>query len=466
MPVHESHVQTAEEEGVKIYFQTRPVEILGENGKVTGIECIKTEAMQDLMRRKRIIPIDGSDFIIKADKITTTINREPDLSPLEDNHGFKLSVLNSFAVEPHSLLTNIEGVFAAGDCATGPKTTIEAIASGRKAANSIDCYLRGVPVEKEIDERTPVEYEVEIEHQGHKDQVKVPKLALNLRNTQAEVELGFSEQQAMEEAKRCLKCGPCMECDICNPDCNKRLAVLYPKGETTGSLLRIQHDSFPTNGHLLNGQLLWDRKKENPIEVESLIAKVDSELCRGCGDCVEVCLYDAPALLNYGNGVYISKIDELLCRGCGVCPSVCPSSAIRINYFSDNQLNQWTTKTLAEKKIVAFICNWSYEMAKDIEEIDDLNMIRVLCSARINPTHIVKAFEQGAKGVLGIGCYEKACHYDAVEETTEHYKIAKNIIQTLGLDPHRIKFERLSPDQPDKIDKVVRSFCKTIEDLK
>ena len=87
-------------------------------------------------------------------------------------------------------------------------------------------------------------------------------------------------------------------------------------------------------------------------------------------------------------------------------------------------------------------------------------------TGHIKNTHIVKAFEQGAKGVLGIGCYERACHYDAVNETTEHYKIAKNIIQTLGLDPQRIKFERLSPDQPDKINKVVRSFCKTIEDLK
>ena len=466
MPVQGSHIQTAEEEGVKIYFQTRPVEILGENGKVTGIECIKTEPMQDLLRRKRTIPIEGSNFIIKADKLSTTINREPDLSSLQDKHDFKLSVLNTFSVEPQSLLTNIDGIFAAGDCATGPKTTIEAIASGRKAAKSIDCYLRGVPVENEIEERTPVEYEVEIEHKGHKEQIKMPKLALNLRGTQAEVELGFSEQQAMEEAKRCLKCGPCMECDICNPDCNKRFAVLYSQGEPTGSLLRIQHDSFPTNGHLLNGQLLWDRKKENAIEVESLIATVDSELCRGCGDCVEVCLYDAPKLADHGNGVYISKIDEALCRGCGVCPSICPSSAIRINYFSNKQLNLWSTKTLAEKKIVSFICNWSYEMANDIEQIAELNMSRVLCSARINPTHIVKAFEQGAKGVLGIGCYERACHYDAVNETTEHYKIAKNIIQTLGLDPQRIKFERLSPDQPDKINKVVRSFCKTIEDLK
>jgi F420-non-reducing hydrogenase iron-sulfur subunit len=91
-------------------------------------------------------------------------------------------------------------------------------------------------------------------------------------------------------------------------------------------------------------------------------------------------------------------------------------------------------------------------------------MIRVLCSARIHPAHIVKAFERGAKGVLGIGCYEKACHYSAIAETTEHYSVAKHLLQTLGIDEKKVRFERLSPDQPDKIQKVLRSFLKTIED--
>ncbi|MBT3224835.1 MAG: FAD-dependent oxidoreductase [Deltaproteobacteria bacterium] len=466
MPVPEPHIQAAEEEGVKIYFQTCPVKIVGENGTVIGIECLKTESVLGPYRGKRPLPLQNSNFMIKADKVTSTINREPDLSSFQEKDHFRFSVLNSFSVDPYSLSTNIKGIFAAGDCATGPKTTIEAIASGRKAAKSIASYLKRASLKKPDGERQPLEYEVEIQQTVHEEQVKMPRLSRYERNTLKEVDLGFSAQEAMEEAKRCLKCGPCMECDICNPDCSKRLVILYPQGETTGSLLRVQYDSFPRNGQLMNGQLIWERKQSHPIEVKSLMATMNSEICRGCGDCVEVCLYSAPKLINRGSGVYISKIDEDLCRGCGVCPSVCPSSAITINYFSDSQLDYLSRESLVEKKIVAFICNWSYEMTRDIEQISNLNMIRVLCSARISSAQILKTFEQGAKGVLGIGCYEKACHYSAIQETTEHYHVAKKVIQTIGLEPQRIRFERLSPDQPHKINKIVRSFCKKIEDLK
>ena len=130
------------------------------------------------------------------------------------------------------------------------------------------------------------------------------------------------------------------------------------------------------------------------------------------------------------------------------------------------RLNVFQLKFLAEDNIIGFVCHWSSQAISDIEQIADIKMIRVLCSSRINPTHIVKAFEQGAKGVLGIGCADHSCHYNAVKATSEHYKIAKNIIKTLGLEPQRIRFERISPDQPDKINKLVRSFRKTIEDLK
>jgi coenzyme F420-reducing hydrogenase delta subunit/NAD-dependent dihydropyrimidine dehydrogenase PreA subunit len=195
-------------------------------------------------------------------------------------------------------------------------------------------------------------------------------------------------------------------------------------------------------------------------------AQVMSELCRGCGDCVEICMYNAPKLQDMGNGVFISKIDEHICKGCGACVSICPSSAIKLNHISDEQIRRLTDEILSEHDIMGFVCHWSSQATCDVEEIEGLKMIRVLCSSRINPTLIVHAFEQGAKGVLGIGCDDSACHYNAVKSTTEHYKTAKNIIKTLGLDPKRIKFERTSPDQPTKINRIVRSFCKTIEGLK
>lgn len=470
MPVDPSQITAAEEEGVKIYYQTVPVKILGENGKVVGVECISTELEKaDRIGRKKPIPVAGSNFNIKADKVTSVFNREPEVSSFKNGGGFEFTIFNTFMVEPDTLFTNVDNIFAAGDCATGSKTTIEAIASGQKAARSIDNFLSRKNSNPEFEQGKTIEYEVILEHKGHKQRAEMPKLLLPARTTLVEeVELGFSEQQAIEEAKRCLKCGPCQECDICNPDCNKRLTILSPRGEVSGSLLRVHSDSklFPVNGSPLEGQIFLNHEPQKSVNLTALRASVDSEMCRGCGDCVEVCLYSAPKLQDHGNGVYISKIDEVLCRGCGVCPSVCPSSAIEINYFSDIQLDRLTTKALEVNKIVGFICNWAHEKTADIEEISGVNMIRVLCSARINPTHIINAFKQGAEGVLGIGCYEKACHYEAIKETSEHFGIAKNILKTLGIEQQRLKFERLSPDQPDKLDKLIRSFCKTVKELK
>ncbi len=469
MPVDPSQILAAEEEGVKIYYQTVPVKILGENGKVVGVECLSTELDKaDRIGRKKPIPVEGSNFNIKADKVTSVFNREPEVSSFKNGGGFEFTIFNTFMVEPDTLFTKVDNVFAAGDCATGPKTTIEAIASGQKAARSIVNFLSRKNSNPAIEQCETVEYEVVLEHKGHKERAEMPKLLLPARGSLEEVELGFSEQQAIAEAKRCLKCGPCQECDICNSDCNKRLTVLYPHGETSGSLLRVHSDSelFPINGSPLEGQIFLNREPQKPVNLAALRALVNSEMCRGCGDCVEVCLYSAPKLSDQGDGVYISKIDEILCRGCGVCPSVCPSSAIEINYFSDLQLDRLTTKALEMNKIVGFICNWAHEKTADLEEISGVNMIRVLCSARINPTHIIKAFKQGAEGVLGIGCYEKACHYEAIKETSEHFEVAKNILKTLGVNSQRLKFERLSPDQPDKLDKLIRSFCKNVKELK
>lgn len=465
MPVQEHHIMAAEAEGVSIHFQTSPLRIIEKKGKVAGIECVKTEPVYSRISRKKPAQITDSNFIIRADRIASTINREPDFSNLETGEVFNRSIMNTFSVDPLSLSTNIKGIFAAGDCATGPKTTIEAIASGQKAALSIEAYLRGISMDRIVQERQPMEYEVKSEYGRQEAKVKMQVLPASERNSFREVELGFSEHEAMEEARRCIKCGPCIECDICNPECDKRLTLLSPKDVSEGILLRVQHNVFPLNGNILECQLVQDNLPTFPVVMTSLKAEVNAELCRGCGDCVTVCHYDAPRLKKLDT-VYVSDIMPDLCRGCGICLSVCESTAITVSWFNDTQINDLAMTSLAENKILVFVCNWSYEITADLMQISDLKMIRVLCASRIGSAQILKAFEQGANGVLGIGCHENACHYNAVPEATGHYRVAKKIIRTLGQDPDRIRFERLPPDEPDKIYKVVRSFCKKIEDLK
>jgi heterodisulfide reductase subunit A len=201
--------------------------------------------------------------------------------------------------------------------------------------------------------------------------------------------------------------------------------------------------------------------------MELVHARVNPELCRGDGECEKVCIYGAPKLKDKGDGVFIAEIDEMLCRGCGVCAAVCPSSAIRMSYFGDAHIQRMAGRTLEKNKLVGFICNWAYELAGDREEVEGMEMMRVLCSGRLHPAHIIRAFEQGAKGVIGIGCYEKACHYKAVDGRAEkNFERAKELVKTLGIDPRRVHFTRLSPDHPKRLKEVVDSFRKTIKGVK
>jgi len=343
MPAQDAYIDDALEEGVKIYYRTQPVQVLGEKGKVVGLECVKTEMDRpDRLGRRIPIPIEDSNFNIKTDTVTSSMNREPDMEGLGSKKAIKTSLLNTLIVNPDTLYTGQKGLFAAGDCVTGPKTTIEAIAAGRRAARSIDRYIKGETLQGESDVEKVVEYEVVLDQRDREERQDISRLPLSERHTFKEVELGFNQKRAMEEAKRCLRCGPCNECNLCVTECIKRLAVLTAPGDKEGTLVRIQHNPawLSMNGHPLQGRLLGAHDQEQPVVMEVLNARIDPELCRGCGDCVNICMYGAPDLQDMGNGVHISKIDKVLCRGCGVCPSICPSSAIRLNYFSDAQINR------------------------------------------------------------------------------------------------------------------------------
>ena len=464
MPANEWEIEEAEKEGVKIHYLASPVKILGEKGKVVAMECIQNKlGPPDASGRKRPVPIKGSEFKIEADTIIPAISQQPDISWLPADHKLEISKWNSFVVDEETLATNISGIFAGGDCVTGPKTVIEAIAAGHKAAKSIDRYLNRKPI---TDNRKPItEYEVVVEPKEKKERTLMPELPLNKRKNFKEVELGFTEEMAIEEAKRCLRCGFCAECSECIADCDKRLVTLSIPGETSGMLLRVPLDTnqFPLNGSPLQGKLSGANVKDIPVIVEPITARVISDLCRGCGDCEKICEYSAPKLQEQENGIKICSIDETLCKGCGVCASICPSSAITMNHFSNSRINTLSVKSVDEKKIVVFVCNWSHDMVKDTEQIAGVNIIRVMCSGRITPAFIIEAFVQGADGVIGIGCPEGECHYVNGNETAEkNFEKAKDILYTLGIGPNKIKFERLSANEPEKLEKIIDSFINTI----
>ena len=144
MPAAPEEIEEALEEGIRMEFLAAPVRILGENGKVTGIECIRMELGEpDASGRRRPVPVKGSEFTIACDSIVPAIGQAADLSFIPKESGIAVNKWNTFDVDPVTFATSVPGVFAGGDNVTGPATVVKAVYAGKEAAVSIGRYLSG-----------------------------------------------------------------------------------------------------------------------------------------------------------------------------------------------------------------------------------------------------------------------------------------------------------------------------------
>lgn len=206
MPASPEEVDEALHEGVKIIFLTAPSKIIPENAHLK-LECIRMELGEpDATGRRRPMPIKGSEFTMEFDNIIAAIGQQPEIPT---RFGLKVNGVNTIQVDSATLATNIEGVYAGGDVVTGPSSVIEAIAAGRKAASSIDKYLGGDGVidEELIPKEQPNPWLGRDDGFAYLARVVMPVLPVKQRlNGFQEVELGFDQEAAIAEAKRCLQC--------------------------------------------------------------------------------------------------------------------------------------------------------------------------------------------------------------------------------------------------------------------
>lgn len=208
MPAYREEVEAAKAEGIEIFGLTSPARIIGRDGKVAKVECVRTELGEtDESGRRRPVPVRGSEFMIDADTVVSAIGEIPDLSFLDTE---KLGMMGNrtIAIHPRTMMTNIDRIFAGGDVVSGPATVIEAIAAGRKAALSIHKYLRGQsleygePVPRIIDIQ-----DVDINRFNKRERQRMLTLPVEERiKGFKEVELGFTELEALNEGDSCLQC--------------------------------------------------------------------------------------------------------------------------------------------------------------------------------------------------------------------------------------------------------------------
>ena len=223
MPANETEIEEAENEGIKLHLLSNPVRLVGGSGKVTHMECIKMKLGEpDASGRRRPIPIEGSEFMMEVDMVIPAIGQSPNTTLLGEKVGLKIARNGTLEVDTLTLETGIEGVFAGGDAVTGPASAVEALAAGRKAAISIDCYLRGDDLRGDREDEWVKAEELEVDTKGveGKARAKMPTLPVaDRKNNFNEVDNGFSEEEAIAEAKRCLSCAGCCECMSCIAAC-------------------------------------------------------------------------------------------------------------------------------------------------------------------------------------------------------------------------------------------------------
>ncbi len=216
MPADPVEVRDAEEEGVKFHFLCNPVRILEKDGRVVGVELIRMELGEpDESGRRRPVPVPGSEFKIETDILIPAIGQAIDLSFLDEKDGINVTKKGTLYADPDTFMTSREGIFSAGDCVTGPDVLVRAAGNGRRAAEMIDLYLRGlklVPSEEErfikfFSQIRVFNREEKVEVAGKMDRIHLRMLEPEKRKwVFDEVEEGYRVDEAFYESMRCLRC--------------------------------------------------------------------------------------------------------------------------------------------------------------------------------------------------------------------------------------------------------------------
>jgi len=221
MPANEEEIEECNEEGIEILTLTLPTRIIGENGRVKAIECIKMELGEpDPSGRRRPVPIQGSEFTMEVDAVIPAIGQGSDWACLTPECACTLSDWGTVRVDPLTLQTDDADIFAGGDAVTGPRTVIEAIAAGKQAAISIGRFIQGEDLKEGREKEWLAVQDVPTEGYDRIPREHMPRLEPHERLKDfSEVQLGFTEEQVLTEAARCVACGVCSECYMCVAAC-------------------------------------------------------------------------------------------------------------------------------------------------------------------------------------------------------------------------------------------------------
>jgi NADPH-dependent glutamate synthase beta subunit-like oxidoreductase/ferredoxin len=299
MPAAAEEIEEAAIEGVRLYDGRGPVRVLGRDGKVVGLETVRTKSVFDAQGKFNPSFEEHSESTIECDTVILAIGQAPRLDFLRPEDGVDISSRGLIVADRRTLMTSAPGVFAGGDCVFGPRLIIDSVGDGKRIAIGIDEYLTG---------RTHAEPEIEVEILAHHkmfpdymeiERQPIPTVPLERRTGVTEVELVYDESSAMREARRCLRCwintvfegnepdgSQCILCggcvDVCPESCIQLVAldrIEFP----AGVLDQIRRDS---------GIFHVELSDVNAAELGTITGSAmlkDETQCIRCGLCAERC---------------------------------------------------------------------------------------------------------------------------------------------------------------------------------
>ena len=290
IPADVEEIEGATEEGIQIVYSRGVEEIIGEDGKFRKIKCPRCTSVYDQMGYIGFNPkFDKSDVIyLEGDVLLVTIGQGAERKFFQQED--LLDERGRIDVDPLTLMSNRKkGIFIGGDVRRIGFAS-EAMREGIIAAESIDRYLKGEDLKKGREkgyEKAAIPTATE-----YQPQPELTWLPAKKRINFKPFEKGFTLEEAVKEAGRCLCCGPCKSCKAC-------------------VMLQLQ------------------------IEIPEI--ELNREICSGCGVCVLLCSYEA-IKLEKSEDKSVAVINDLRCKRCGVCVAACPSAAITLEHCIDEEV--------------------------------------------------------------------------------------------------------------------------------
>lgn len=414
MPASPWEIEEAIEEGIEMDFcgwGPNAVKV-NEKGNICGLECRECCSVFDEKGKFNPTYNDQNLKIAEGDIVIFAIGQGSIINYLKDM-GIKLNERGLLSIDPKTFMTNRKGVFSGGEIIKGPGPAVAAMAHARQVAKAVDAYLRGIEPPEEVEPVTFGKLEettrAEVKHQERQELTLLP--VQDRIDNFSPIETGFSSEQAVREARRCMSCGAGAE---------------WIRGKCAFCLNCVRVCPYGV-----------------PVITDSSRIDIRFDQCQGCGICFPACPGDAIGFRMLG----VAEIQPRIKVAIDQAKSRNGSPVVLILYcdfdaYDVTNLRQKMKEKHAGKALVG-----------------------IPCLAKLKALDLMRAFEYGADGVLVIGCPNKECTYQDGEfwgkrRVTE----AKKLLHELGL-AERLDIQFLTGLNLDQFDTAVTEFAVKIKKL-